>query len=266
MRANRLAAGRGPRWIAEAFVICRAAPLRLLLLNFGFLFAVTFVVALPVAGFALVWLLIPALSVGPHATARAAARGEPLGAGLLLAGFRGQGLAQLRLGGVYLAAMLLVLAATVPADGGQFAQAMIGRTRLELGDLQKAELIDAMLVGAGLQTALLAALWYAPLLVAWNGLPVLKAVFFSTVATLLNWRAFLAYGVAITLLFVVVLLLALAFALLFSGSRAAQSNAALFAVIWTLLPVWFAASYASYRDVFGEAQAASQIPYNSPRE
>ena len=264
MRANRLPAGRGLRWIGEAFVICRAAPVRLLLLNLAFLFAVTFAVALPVIGFALIWVLIPALVVGPHAMSRAAARGALPGPELLIAGFHAHAGAQLRLGGVYLAAMMAVLAATVLADGGQFAQAMIGRTRLEIADLQKPELLQAMMIGAALQSAMLAALWYAPLLVAWNGLPVSKAVFFSAAASLINWRAFIAYGAAITLLFALVLMLALGAAMLFSGPRAAQGNAALFAVIWTLLPVWFAASYLSYRDVFGEVGEGSQIPYNSP--
>jgi len=266
MRANRLPAGRGLRWVWEAMPIYRAAPLRLLLLNLGFLLAITLVVAIPVVGFALVWVLIPALMIGPHAVSRAAARGVVPGPELLLAGFRGNPAAQLRLGGVYLLAMIAVLMATVLADGGQFAQAMTGRARLEIADLQKPELLDAMMIGAALQTVLLAALWYAPLLVAWNGLPVSKAVFFSAAAALINWRALVAYGAAITLLFAVVLMFALGAAMLFSGPRAAQGNAALFTVIWTLLPVWFASSYLSYRDVFGEAGNPAQIPYNSAHE
>ena len=266
MRANRLPAARGLRWIAEAFAIYRVAPIRLLLLNLCFLFAATFAVAVPAVGFALVWILIPALVVGPHALSRAAARGTIPGAELLIAGFRAHAAAQLRLGGVYLAAMMAVLAATVLADGGQFAQAMIGRTRLEITDLQRPEMMDAMMIGAALQSVMLSALWYAPLLVAWNGLPVSKAVFFSAAAALINWRAFFVYGAAIMLLFALVLMLALGAAMLFPGPRAAQGNAALFAVIWTLLPVWFAASYLSYRDVFGEAGESSQIPYNSPHE
>lgn len=255
MRAQRLKASSGFRWIAEAFAIYRVAPFRQLLLNLAFLMALTLALAIPGVGFALVWLLVPALVVGPHALARAASRGTPPAAGLLGAGFRRNLAAQLRLGGVYLAAMLAVLAATVPADEGRFAQAMMGMARLDIEDLQSAELQRAMLVGAGLQTALLASLWYAPLLVAWKEVPVAKAVFFSAAATIINWRAFLAYGAGMTLLFAFVLMLALAGAMLLGGPRALQANSALFAVVWTLLPVWFASSYLSYRDVF-EADAA----------
>lgn len=267
MRANRLNTVAGLRWITEAFSIYRVAPLRQLLFNLAFLLALALALSIPVAGFALVWLLIPALMVGPHAIARMASRGAPLGPMLLLSGFRHNFAAQLRLGGAYLAGMALVLVASALADGGGFAQGMIGATHVELEDLQSAEMQNAMLIVAGLQTLMLAALWYAPLLVAWKGLTVLKAVFFSTAAALINWRAFLAYSIGMALLFAFVLMLALAGAMLFGGTRALQANSAAFAVLWTLLPVWFASSYLSYRDVFeadGAASAAGGEPPKSP--
>ena len=192
-----------------------------MLLNLAFLFASTIVVALPLIGFAAIWLLFPALMVGPHAVARMASGGATPTPDLLLSGFRQQLPAQLRMGGrVFLAAMLVVLAATALADDGRFAQAMIGRIRLEIGDLQDPGLQRAMLIGAGLQTVLLGALWYAPLLVAWDGLSATKAAFFSAAAALINWRAFLAYGVAVMLLFGFVLMLALGGAMLLGGSGA----------------------------------------------
>lgn len=267
MRAQRLEAVAGLRWIAEAFSVFRVSPVRQLAFSLAFLFALALALSIPAIGFALVWLLIPALMVGPHAIAREAARGAPPAPGLLLSGFRRNFAAQLRLGGVYLGGMAAVLAASVPADEGRFAQAMLGVARLDLEDLQSPATQNAMLVAAGLQTLLLAALWYAPLLVAWKGIEVAKAVFFSVAATLINWRAFLAYSVGMTLLFTFVLMLALAGAMLFGGPRALQANAAAFAVLWTLLPVWFASSYLSYRDVFdaeGAASAAGGEPPKSP--
>ena len=264
MRAHRLEAVAGLRWIAEAFSIFRVAPVRQLALNLAFLLALAVALSIPAAGFALVWLLIPALMVGPHAVARVASRGVPPAAGLLLSGFRRNFAAQLRLGGVYLAGMAVVLAASVPADEGRFAQAMIGVARIEFEDLQAPGMQNAMLIIAVLQTVLLMALWYAPLLVAWKGLDVLKAVFFSAAAALINWRAFLAYSVGMALLFTFVLMLALAGAMLFGGTRALQANSAAFAVFWTLLPVWFASSYLSYRDVFDAENSAGAEPPKSP--
>ena len=266
MRANRLSAIRGLRWVVEAFSIFRVTPVRQLLFNLAFLFASTIVVALPWIGFAAIWLLFPALMVGPHAIARRAAGGTTPTPDLLLSGLRQQLPAQLRMGGVFLGAMVVVLAGTALADDGRFAQAVIGHTHLQLSDLQNPDLQRAMLIGAGLQTLLLGALWYAPLLVAWHGLSATKAAFFSAAGAFINWRAFLVYGVAILLLFGLVLMLALGGAMLIGGSGPAQANAALFSVVWTLLPVWFASSYLSYRDVFSEDKvndAAEEPPPSS---
>jgi hypothetical protein len=264
MRAQRLPASAGLRWIGEAFVIFRAAPLRQMILSLSFLIALTLALWVPGIGFALVWLLIPALMVGPHAVARMASQGVPPDARLLTAGFRRNFAGQLRLGAVYLAGMMAILAATMPADGGQFARAMVGVAALSVEQLQRPELQSAMLIGAGLQSVMLAALWYAPLLVAWRDLATFKALFFSVAASLINWRPFLAYGAGMLLLFAFVLMLALAGAALFDGSREQQANAATFAVVWTLLPVWFGSSYLSYRDVFGIDDAAAGPAAKSP--
>lgn len=254
MRANRLNARHGLRWLGEGFAIFRASPVRQLVLSLAFFLGFSVIVSLPLIGFAAIWLLLPALTVGPHAVARTAARsgsdGKLPGWELLLEGFRSNFGAQLRLGAVYLAAMVIVIACTALLDDGRFAQAMIGRARLGPEDLQKPELWRAVMLGAALQTAALGALWYTPLLVGWDRLPVSKAVFFSAAAALFNWGAFLVYGLAITVLFVLVLLLSYGAALLVGGAGAALANTALFASIWTLLPVWFASSYLSYRDVF----------------
>jgi hypothetical protein len=255
VRANRLPAASGLRWIAGGFLIFRAAPLRLLALDFVFLMTLGIVVGLPLAGFALVWVLLPAFVVGPHALARAAARGAAPDFAALVSGLRRDLAAQLRLGILYLAAMALVLAASAAADGGDFARAMIGHERLEVADLQRAEVELAMTLGAALQTLALGALWYAPLLVGWNRVPVARAAFYSAVAVAINWRAFLAYGAGITLLFAGVLMAALGAAMLFSGAGPAQANMALFSSILALLPVWFGSSYLSYVEVFGEVPA-----------
>jgi len=267
MRANRLPAVRGLRWIAGAFAIFRVAPLRQLVLCLAFLFASTLMVTIPLVGFALIWLLFPALLVGPHAVARSAARGATPAFAMLTSGFRHCLPAQLRTGALFLALMLLVLAGTALADEGRFALAVIGRARLTVADLEDFSVVQAMLIGALLQTVLLGLVWYAPLLVAWHGVSASQAAFYSAAAVLINWRAFLAYGIALSVLFGAVLLLAMAGAMVMGGGGAGQANSALFSVVWALLPVWFASSYLGYRDVFSEdapLDAAPKSPTISP--
>src|SRR6185369_9158240 len=179
MRANRLTARHGLRWVGEGFAIFRASPVRQLLLNLVFFAAFSLVVAIPLVGFVLVWLLLPAMTIGPHEAARMASRGLLPPMDVLLSGFRQNFPAQLRLGAVFLAAMIVVVVCTIPIDGGHFAQAMTGRAPLDKGEMENPELLRAIFVGAVLQTVVLGALWYAPLLVAWDRLPATKAVFFS---------------------------------------------------------------------------------------
>lgn len=95
------------------------------------------------------------------------------------------------------------------------------------------------------------AYWYAPVLVAWHGFPVSKAIFFSFVASLRNWRAFLSYGLAIVffggvLPGIVLALLSLVF------PQGIRFFTALFSLPLLLVfaPTLYASFYVSYRDVF----------------
>lgn len=255
MRVNRVTAAEGLRWLAEGFRVLRAAPLQLMMLHLVLLFAIAFMLSIPTAGFLVFWLLSPALMVGPHAAARAAARGAAPGFALLLEGFRTEFPALLRLGGALLAALVVALGATALADDGRLLRAMLGIERLKIEDLFQPELHRALLVWALLQTAVLSIAWYAPLLVAWHGVPAIKSVFFSTAAVLLNWRAMLAFSGALILALLMVSLLALAVSTLVAGSEAARVSTASFAATWTFLPVFFAASWRSYEAIFAASGA-----------
>jgi len=93
--------------------------------------------------------------------------------------------------------------------------------------------------------------WFAPVLCAWHAMGAAQALFYSFFASLLNWRAFLGYGLAATLVTVVIPFLALSALLLASGGKLRFGVMALvFPLLIILLPTLFASFYASYRDVF----------------
>jgi len=250
MRANQISATAGARWLIDGLRVLRAAPLQLMLLHLAFLFAVAFLLALPAVGFAIFWLLTPALLIGPHAAVRAAARGRPAELALLGEGFRGEFAALVRLGLVFVAALFAALGATALADDGQLFRAMLGIQKLRVEDLLRDELHQALLVWAALETAVLGLLWYAPLLVAWHAVPAVKAVFFSAAAVMLNWRAMLAFGAAMLAALFAISFLALALAALVARTDQARVLTAGFAATWTLLPILFAASWRSYEAIF----------------
>lgn len=254
LTANRIPAAAGALWLVEGFRVVRAAPLQQMMLGLVVLFAVAFTLSLP-AGFAVFWLLTPAFVVGPHAVARAAGGRTRPGFALLAqgfsGGFSGEFGALLRLGAIYLAALLAALGATALFDEGRLFRAMTGIERLRVEELFRPELHRALLAWALLETAVLSALWYAPLLVAWHRVPAVKSAFFSAAAIVLNWRAMLAFGAALMLAMLGLSLLALALATLVAKSEAARLSTAAFAATWTFLPILFAASWRSYEAIFG---------------
>lgn len=251
MRAQRLPASRGLGWIGESFAIFRASPLRQLLFSLAFLMGLVVFLGLPKVGFLVAWIFIPALVIGPHSVSRAASRGDSPGVALLAEGFGPRRRPLLLLGAVFAVGMVFVFGATALLDDGRLLQSLAGNAPLRTEDLRDQEaLMDAIFLAAVLQTVLLSLLWYAPLLVGWGGLPVAKAVFFSAAATLINWRAFLVFGIGFTVLFTLVLIVALASSVWLAGPGVLRNGSPLFTAMWTLLPLWFGASYVSYRDVF----------------
>src|SRR5262249_23131765 len=95
--------------------------------------------------------------------------------------------------------------------------------------------------------------WFSPPLVAWHATGPARALFFSFVACLMNWRAFLAYGAAALLVMAVVPALALlALRILFPVELKAAAVSLVFPLLVVLLPTLFSSFYASYRDVFAD--------------
>jgi hypothetical protein len=107
---------------------------------------------------------------------------------------------------------------------------------------------------------MLAAFWFAPALSAWRNLSAFKALFYSFFAVLRNWRAFLAYALAVAVLSLVCSLVLFVLALLLRGLLGNRSQDAFLLVVLpvmlTYVPTLFASFYASYRDVFPDPVAA----------
>ena len=113
-----------------------------------------------------------------------------------------------------------------------------------------------MVLATALYAPVIMMFWFAPVLTAWHGIGAPKALFFSLIACLINWRAFLVYGAVAILLTVVAPTLALSALLLFSGdSLGAPVTSFLFPLLLVVLPTLLASFYVSYRDVFGAPEA-----------
>jgi hypothetical protein len=251
MQAQRVDSPRGWRWLADGWRIFRAAPVMWLALVFGYWMLMTVVSIVPFVGVIAVLMLVPGFSVAFMAASRVAERAQPIEMKLLFAGFRENVYAQVGLGAVYLMAIALLLAATTLADDGALARWMLTGARPTVEVMQSDGFLVALMIATTLYAPVMMLFWFAPTLVAWHSMPVAKALFFSLFACLVNWRAFMVYGVATSLVLVVAPFIAMFILMVVSGGALRPAAmAVLFPFILSLMPTLFASFYASYRDIF----------------
>ncbi len=253
MNAAVVTAAQGARWLREGWRLFRVAPLAWLVLVFVYWLIMSVLSVLPVVGVMAATALVPAFAVGFMAASRAAQRGDSPGVELLFAGLRRGAGAQLVLGGLYFGALALILWATGLADDGALAGWMLHGKRPEEAMLRSDAFMHALLVAAAGYTPVMMLYWFAPVLVAWHGLAPAKALFFSFFGCLLNWRAFLCYGLAVALVALVIPFLVLGAVLLMAGRPLSVAAVMLLLapLFLVLLATLLASFYASYRDVFG---------------
>ena len=256
MQALTLPPRRGWQWLADGFRIFRKKQLLLSFAVIGYWTVMGVVSAFPLIGRAAAMALIPAFSVSLMSACRLLDQGGAFVPALLFSGFKRNLRPLLVLGAIYVAITGGVLALVALIDDGVLLELVF------LGTAHSEQVLasDSVRLGAQLSlilfTPLMMAFWFAPLLVAWNGIPAGKSLFFSFVACVRNWRAFFLYGAAIVVFGAMLpgLLAALLAGLMPGGGD-------LFPTVFTgiifffFLPALYASFYVSYRDVFVSVDA-----------
>ena len=204
-------------------------------------------------GLAIGLVLSPAFLVGFMVICRSCARRQPPPLPDLFAGFRSGFGAQLALGAGYLILLAVTLWATSLADDGALAKWFLTGEQPAVEIVRSPEFRNALLVFAAVLAPFMMLYMFAPVLVAWHGMSVAKAMFFSFVACLVNWRAFTGYGIAGLLLIVGLSLAVLTTMVALFGVAvgAVRADQLMRLLVLVLMPVMFGSFYASYRDVFG---------------
>jgi uncharacterized membrane protein len=220
-------AGHGMAWLGDGWRLFKESPLIWIVNVILFLVITVAVQVVPIVGGIAGALLAPVLGAGLMIGAHALRHGEALEVGHLFAGFRQNTGALVLVGVVYLVGMIAIVVVVMLLMGASFVGLMAGGGEPVLGP----GLILAILIGVALAIPLAMAYWFAPALVALNGLSAIEAMKMSFWSCLKNILPFLVYGlVALVAAIVATIPLALG---------------------WLVLgPVLAATMYASYRDIF----------------
>ena len=195
MLLQTVPARRGLQWALQGMRTFWKQPLAMSGLFFLFMALVSLVSMLPVVGGALALVLMPAFTAGLMAATQIASEGRFPTPGTVWMALRpgSRRVPMLQLGALYAFGFLLLMAASMLVDGGQFARVYLAgepiRPELVQSDSFQAALWLSMLLYAPLSMLF----WHAPALVFWQSVPPVKSLFFSWMACWRNKGAFLVY-------------------------------------------------------------------------
>jgi hypothetical protein len=252
MQLNLVPARTGVLWVKLGIRTFFRQPLALAGLFFMFMAVMTVTSQLPVLGFVVAMMLLPAATLGLMSATEIATQGKFPMPIVLLAAFReGKQKTQsmLVLGGLYALGFLLAMGVSYLVDGGNFAGVYLGGTPPTRDMIMAPEFQSAMWVFLGLHLPLSLLFWHAPALVYWHDLPALKSIFFSIVACLRNWRAFAMFGLMwLSILVLVLFTITMLSSLLGNPGMAGDM---LFPALLMMASMFFTSLYFTYRDCFG---------------
>ncbi|QNB14304.1 hypothetical protein G5S35_22460 [Paraburkholderia tropica] len=198
MQLIEVPAKQGYVWFRQGIWLFRRNPLAFLTLFFAYLLAMKLISAVPVIGGVLPLIFVPGIAVGFMAACRDTIAGKPVFPTILVDGFRSYGQTVTKhlfvLGGIYVVAMTLVLAASALVDSGTLLRLMTLGGNLDTETIENSNIPLAVLASLAAYVPVSMMFWFAPVLTAWHDVPPVKAIFFSIVSCWRNKGAFVVYG------------------------------------------------------------------------
>ncbi len=256
MQALQLPAGRGWGWLVEALRLYRRNPSLLVLMTMNYWLQYFMVFLVPLVGPLAANVLLQAMSVTAMNGFRTVDQKRPFAVDILWSGFLRNRVALFKLGGLYLLGVLVLVGVLFALNGGALLQLSGAGAGTADEALRDEELMSLLYSAVLLTLPLVLSFWFAPMLVAWNDLPPLKALFFSIVAVLRNWPAFAVYGASVVALSAIAPGLLRTAVSVLPGTVGTLFGAAVsLAMIFVLMPTLFASIYVSYREVFAPPTA-----------
>jgi uncharacterized membrane protein len=234
MEVRQVNAGNGWNWISGGFAIFKQSPVIWIALFFIYLLLGMALSVIPHIGLIVFNLLAPVFMAGFMLGCRALEMGEELEINHLFAGFK-QNTAQLiTVGGIYLAALIVIVGVVLLASGVAPLSPMMAEDMMsgQHGAAAGGKMLLILLFVLAAMVPLYMAYWFAPTLVLFHDMKALDAMKLSFVACLRNILPFVVYSL-ISMLLLLVATIPLGLGLL------------------VMIPTMTASLYVSYKDIFG---------------
>ncbi len=259
MKLQILPASTGITWVKLGVKTFFKQPLALGGLFFMFMAIVSLASILPLIGGALALAIVPAATLGLMVATLEALRGKFPMPSVLATAFRAgrqRMRAMMVLGAMYAAGFLLIMGFTALFDGGQFAKLYLMGGKISRELMEDSAFQTASLVGMALYLPLSLMFWHAPALVHWHGVSPGKAVFFSLIACLKNFWAYLAFGLGWFAVFALGGVIITSATLLLGMPMIAA--ALMVPMVLTVAAMFFTSVYFTFRDSFVHTDQSPQ--------
>lgn len=251
MKLNVVEARTGSKWVRQGIRVFWKQPIAMSGLFFLFMAIMSLSALLPIVGSFIALTLLPAATLGLMAASREVDLGKFPMPTILAIAFRASKERKRDmaiLGLLYALGFVGVMGISALMDGGGFAKLYLVGGKLDAETIMDPNFQNAMWLSLLLYMPLSMVFWHAPALVHWHGVPALKSLFFSTVACLRNWRAFLVFGLMWTVVFMsTALILSLVSGLMGDGELVSIT---LLPAMLMLAAMFFCSVYFSFLDCF----------------
>lgn len=202
MKLHLVPARTGVEWVRLGLRTFWRQPLAFVSLFFMLMALASIASQLPLIGSVLAPALVPFMTLGmmvATSVAFDAATPKPVAPAMFIAAMRAMRLRWrplLVLGIVSAIYFIAVVALSALVDGGQLARAYLLDEAVSAEVMAGSQFQTARLLVMCLNLPLSLAMWHAPALVHWHGVPPVKSVFFSIVALLRNFTAYAMFSLA----------------------------------------------------------------------
>ena len=196
MKLNSVNAQQGYIWIRQGIWLFKQNPLGFLMLVFLYIFLVQLAILIPIVGVFAILLITPSLQFGFMTGCRQTIQKIRLSPLVYLVGLRSSGALirkrLLQLGLIH-TSLILVLSfiASFFVDVQVLLPALTGDKPLGIEIIKQMYIVLGIVVALYIPIGML--MWFSPILVGWEDMPVTQALFSSWIACWRNRSAFIIY-------------------------------------------------------------------------